>query len=206
MLSGDSTAGRDGVAGEVRRLARPHDPVEAHIGARLRTARQAAGLTLAAVAEQAGLTKGFLSRLERDEVSPSVASLVTVCGVLGIGVGTLFEAPETSLVRAGEAPAINFGGRGLHEYLLTAGSQRQLQVIRSIVEPGGGGGPELYALACDVEFVYVVAGQLRLMLPGEMVDLAVGDAFTMPGTTPHTWLNPSTTAPAEVLWALTPAP
>ena len=194
------------MAGEVRRLTRPHDPVEAHIGTRLRTARQAAGLTLAAVAEQAGLTKGFLSRLERDEVSPSVASLVTVCGVLGIGVGTLFEAPETSLVRAGEAPPINFGGRGLHEYLLTAGSQRQLQVIRSIVDPGGGGGPELYALACDVEFVYVVAGQLRLMLPGEMVDLAAGDAFTMPGTTPHTWLNPSTTAPAEVLWALTPAP
>jgi transcriptional regulator with XRE-family HTH domain len=194
------------VAGEVRRLARPHDPAEALIGARLRAARQAAGLTLAAVAEQAGLTKGFLSRLERDEVSPSVASLVTVCGVLGIGVGALFEAPETSLVRAGEAPPINFGGRGLHEYLLTAGSQRQLQVIRSLVEPGGGGGPELYALACDVEFVYLVAGSLRLVLPGETVDLAAGDAFTMPGTTPHTWLNPSTTAPAEVLWALTPAP
>ena len=194
------------MAGEVRRLTRPHDPAEALVGARLRAARQAAGLTLAVVAEQAGLTKGFLSRLERDEVSPSVASLVTVCGVLGIGVGTLFHAPETSLVRAGEAPAINFGGQGLHEYLLTAGSQRQLQVIRSMVEPGGGGGPELYALACDVEFVYVVQGQLRLLLPGEVVDLTAGDAFTMPGATPHTWLNPSTTAAAEVLWALTPAP
>jgi transcriptional regulator with XRE-family HTH domain len=194
------------MAGEVRRLARPHDHVEAHIGARLRTARQAAGLTLAAVAAQAGLTKGFLSRHERDEVSPSVASLVTVCGVLGIGVGALFEAPETNLVRAEEAPLINFGGHGLREYLLTAGTQRQLQVIRSIVEPGGGGGPEMYALACDIEFVYLVAGQLRLMLPGEIVDLATGDAFTMPGTTPHTWLNPSATIPAEVLWALTPAP
>jgi transcriptional regulator with XRE-family HTH domain len=194
------------MAGEVRRVARPHDPVEALIGARLRTARQAAGLTLAAVAEQAGLTKGFLSRLERDEVSPAVASLVTVCGVLGISVGTLFEAPETSLVRAGEAPPINFGGKRLREHLLTAGSQRQLQVIHSLVEPGGGGGPELYALACDVEFVYLIAGELRLMLPGEVVDLAAGDAFTMPGTTPHTWLNPSSTSTAEVLWALTPAP
>jgi transcriptional regulator with XRE-family HTH domain len=194
------------VAGEVRRITRPHDAGEALIGARLRAARQAAGLTLAAVAEQAGLTKGFLSRLERDEVSPSVASLVTVCSVLGIGVGTLFETPDTNLVRAGEAPPINFGGRGLREHLLTAGAQRQLQVIHSLVEPGGGGGPELYALACEVEFVYVLAGTLRLMLLGEVVDLAAGDAFTMPGTTPHTWLNPSTTQPAEVLWALTPAP
>ncbi len=194
------------MAGEVRRLTRPHDPAEAHIGARLRTARQSAGLTLAAVAAQAGITKGFLSRLERDEVSPSVASLVSVCGVLGIGVGTLFEAPDTNLVRAGAAPPINFGGEGLREHLLTAGSQRQLQVIRSLVEPGGGGGAELYALACEVEFVYVVSGELRLLLPGETVDLSTGDAFTMPGATPHTWLNPSTTAPAEVLWALTPAP
>ncbi len=180
-------------------------PARVRIGARLRAARVARGLSIAAVADASGLTKGFLSRLERDEVSPSVASLVTVCGVLGIGVGTLFQAPETSLVRAGEAPPINFGGQGLHEYLLTAGSQRQLQVIRSLVEPGGGGGAELYALACDAEFVYVLAGELRLLLPGEVVDLGAGDAFTMPGTTPHTWLNPSTTVPAEVLWALTPA-
>ncbi|RZU32136.1 helix-turn-helix domain-containing protein [Blastococcus saxobsidens] len=194
------------MAGEVRRLTRPHDPAEARIGARLRTARQAAGLTLAAVAVEAGLTKGFLSRLERDEVSPSVASLVTVCGVLGISVGQLFEAPDTSLVRAGEAPPINFGGRGLREYLLTAGSQRQLQVIRSLVEPGGGGGPELYSLACEAEFVYVAAGQLRLLLPGDTVDLADGDAFTMPGATPHTWLNPSQHTVADVLWVLSPAP
>jgi transcriptional regulator with XRE-family HTH domain len=194
------------MAGEVRRLARPHDRAEALIGARLRAARQAAGLTLAVVAEQAGLTKGFLSRLERDEVSPSVASLVTVCGVLGIGVGQLFEAPATSLVRAGEAPPINFGGRGLREYLLTAGSQRQLQVIRSLVEPGGGGGPELYSLACEAEFVYVVRGQLRLLMTGDTVDLGPGDAFTMPGAVPHTWLNPSRDAETEVLWVLSPAP
>ena len=194
------------MAGEVRRLARPHDRTEALIGARLRAARQAAGLTLAVVAEQAGLTKGFLSRLERDEVSPSVASLVTVCGVLGIGVGQLFEAPDTSLVRAGEAPPINFGGRGLREYLLTAGSQRQLQVIRSLVEPGGGGGPELYSLACEAEFVYVVSGELRLLLSGDTVDLGAGDAFTMPGSTPHTWLNPSRDTETEVLWVLSPAP
>src|SRR3954454_13180506 len=154
-----------GMAGDIRRVVLPHDPADALVDPRLRAARQAAGLTLAAVAEQAGLTKGFLSRLERDEVSPSVASLVTVCGVLGMSVGSLFEAPETSLVRSGEAPPINFGGRGLREYLLTAGSQRQLQVIRSIVQPGGGGRSELCALACDVEIGYVVARQLRLMLP-----------------------------------------
>jgi transcriptional regulator with XRE-family HTH domain len=194
------------VAGEVRRLPRPHDPAEAHVGPRLRAARQAAGLTLAAVAAQAGLTKGFLSRLERDEVSPSVATLVTVCGIVGIGVGQLFEGPATSLVRAADAPPIRFGGQGLREVLLTPGAQRQLQVIRSRVEPGGGGGAEMYSLACEVEFVHVLSGELQLQLPGEVVDLRAGDAFTMPGATPHTWHNPSATAACEVLWVLAPAP
>jgi transcriptional regulator with XRE-family HTH domain len=157
------------------------------------------------VAAEAGLTKGFLSRLERDEVSPSVASLVRVCGVLGIGVGQLFEPPATSLVRAAEAPPINFGGQGVREVLLTAGAQRDLHVIRSVIEPRGGGGEELYSLACDVEFVHVLRGRLRLLLPGEVVELEAGDAFTMPGATPHTWLNPSA-ATCEVLWVLTPAP
>ncbi|MGB3337961.1 MAG: helix-turn-helix transcriptional regulator, partial [Devosia sp.] len=53
------------------------------IGTKLRTARKTRGLTLDQVAQAAGLTKGFVSRLERDDVSPSVASLVTVCEVLG---------------------------------------------------------------------------------------------------------------------------
>jgi len=97
-------------------------------------------------------------------------------------------------------------GHPADEVLLTAGSQRNLQVIRSVVEPGGGGGEELYALACEVEFVHVLHGELRLLLPGEEVDLHEGDAFTMPGATPHTWLNPSATTTCEVLWALTPAP
>ena len=185
--------------------AAAHYPADALVGARLRAARQAAGLTLAAVAAQAGLTKGFLSRLERDEVSPSVASLVTVCGVLGIGVGQLFEPPATSLVRAAEAPPINFGGQGVREVLLTAGAQRDLHVIRSVIQPGGRGGEELYSLACDVEVVHVLRGRLRLLLPGEVVELEAGDAFTMPGATPHTWLNPSA-ATCEVLRVLTPAP
>jgi transcriptional regulator with XRE-family HTH domain len=194
------------VAGDLRRIPRPHDPAEALVGARLRALRQASGLTLAAVATRAGLSKGFLSRLERDEVSPSVATLVTVCGILGVPVGRLFDSPRTSLVRAGEAPPISFGGQGAHEVLLTAGDQRHLGVIRSTVEPGGSGGEELYSLACEVEFVYVLTGSIRLLLPGEIIDLHAGDAFTMPGTTPHSWLNPSQTTTCEVLWVLTPAP
>ncbi|MFC4065816.1 helix-turn-helix domain-containing protein [Actinoplanes subglobosus] len=192
------------MAGQVRRVAQP--PASgAAIGGRLRAARQARGLTLQQVADATTLNKGFISRLERDEVSPSVASLVSICEVLGIRVGELFEPPATSLVRAGEGRPINFGGNDVHELLLTPGTQSQLQVIHSTVEPGGSGGEELYTLDCEVEFVYVVRGRLEIRLSEETVLLDAGDAFTFPGREPHTWSN-ATTGDTEVVWVLAPAP
>lgn len=188
-----------------RRVAKPA-PGGVQIGGRLRAARAARGLTLNDVAGAAGLTKGFISRLERDEVSPSVASLVAVCEVLGIRVGELFESPATSVVRAAEGRRINFGGREVEEFLLTPSNQGDVQVIRSVMEPGGTGGDELYTLACNTEFVYVVRGSLVVTLATGSVQLSAGDAFTFPGREPHTWQNASDAEPCEVLWVLAPAP
>jgi transcriptional regulator with XRE-family HTH domain len=194
------------VAAGARRVARPVGEPDVAIGGRLRAARQLHGLTLDQVAAASGLTKGFLSRLERDEVSPSVASLVTVCEVVGIRVGELFETPQTSLVRAGEGRQINFGGSDVRELLLTPGTHGALQVIHSTIEPGGNGGKELYTLDCEVEFAYVVAGRLRITLSGQSVVLEAGDGFSFPGREPHTWANDDPHLQCQVLWALAPAP
>ena len=176
------------------------------IGARLRAARLAQRMTIEAVAEASGLTKGFISRLERDAASPSVASLVTVCDVIGLRVGDLFDPPDTAVVRAGEGRPINFGGKGAQERLLTPGTQQQVEVIHSIMQGGGQGGEELYTLDCDTEFVYVVSGTLDVVVEDDVTTLTAGDAMTFPGRTPHTWRNPSPDEPAEVLWVLSPAP
>ncbi len=194
------------MTGRTRPVAEPGAGNSVRLGGRLRSARQARSLTLEKVAAATGLTKGFLSRLERDEVSPSVASLVAVCEVLGIRIGELFETPQTQLVRASEGRRINFGGRNVREFLLTPGTQSHLQVIHSTMEPGGTGGDELYTLNCDVEFVYVVRGQLTVFLTAESVRLRAGDAFTFPGREPHTWANARDDEECEVLWALAPAP
>ncbi|WP_433833147.1 helix-turn-helix domain-containing protein [Actinoplanes sp. CA-015351] len=158
------------------------------------------------MSDATGLNKGFISRLERDEVSPSVASLVSICDVLGIRVGELFEPPPTSLVRAGEGRPINFGGVNVHELLLTPGTQTHLQVIHSTVEPGGGGGDQLYTLDCEVEFVYVVRGRLKVSISEDSVLLDAGDAFTFPGREPHTWSNALPDEECQVIWVLAPAP
>ena len=138
------------------------------IGPRLREARLRRKFSLDQLAKNTGLTKGFISQLERDMTSASVASLVRLCEALQISVGSLFQAPRTLLTTAAEAPAINFGGSGLKEQLLSP-RDNALQVIRSEIAPGGGSGEEPYSLDADAEVVHVLRrtpGRGRLYLAG----------------------------------------
>jgi len=174
------------------------------IGSRIRAARQSQRLTIEQVAEATGLTKGFLSRVERDLTSPSVASLVTLCQVLSVSIGELFAAPETHLTRRDDGPKISLGGEGIVERLLTARSERRLQIIRAVIEPRGRGESELYAVDCDVDVLHVTKGRIQLILSNEKYDLEEGDTLSFPGREPHTWVNP-TDETVEVLWILVPA-
>ncbi|WP_432573318.1 helix-turn-helix domain-containing protein [Kineococcus sp. SYSU DK005] len=191
------------------------------VGARLRAARLAQRRTVAEVAAAAGLTKGFLSRLERDRATASVAALVRLCAALDLAVGSLFEpAPAGEAVRAGHYPPIAFGGHGVREWLLTPAGERRLAAIVSEVEPGGGSGEEPYALGADVEFALVLAGTLRLSFTRtdggedgeggeggrgvEVVELGTGDAFTFDPGRAHSF-RATGDAPARVLWVVSPA-
>ena len=117
-----------------------HQP--AAIGAQLRAARLAARKSMAEVAEQSGLTKGFVSKLERDLANVSVASLIRLCDALEISVGSLFQASRGEVVRRGAHPPINFGGSRMREYLLTPSGEKRVQALLSDIEPGGGSGNE----------------------------------------------------------------
>ncbi|MDJ0312614.1 helix-turn-helix domain-containing protein [Arthrobacter sp. H35-D1] len=174
------------------------------IGSRIRAARQDQRLTIEQVAAATGLTKGFLSRVERDLTSPSVASLVTLCQVLSISIGELFAAPETHLMRKGEGPRIHLGGDGIVERLLTSRSERRLQVLGATIEPHGCGESELYAIDCDVDVLHIVSGELTLRMTHESYDLKAGDTLSFSGREPHSWVN-RTAHPVEALWILAPA-
>jgi transcriptional regulator with XRE-family HTH domain len=176
------------------------------LGARLRAARKAHGYTLEQLATAAGLTKGFLSRVERDETSLSVASLVTLCEVMSINPGSLFTAPDVDLIRRDSAPAINLGGTGVVERLMTPRGQPRLQLIHTTAEPGATGGPELYTINCEIEVAYVVKGSIDIVFADRRERLGAGDALTLRGSEPHTWENPSSTRGAELVWVLAPAP
>ena len=179
---------------------------EVRIGSKLRAARTANGYTLDQLAAASGLTKGFLSRVERDETSPSVATLITLCEVMSIDVGSLFAAPVVALVRRDTAPAINLGGAGVSEKLMTPRGQGRLQLVHSRIEPGGTGGTDLYTINCEVEVLYVLKGTIELCFSDRRQRLGAGDALTFAGGEPHTWVNASQSRSAEAVWVLVPAP
>jgi len=180
-------------------------PDGARIGAQLKAARLAARMSMAEVAEQAGLTKGFVSKLERDLASVSVASLIRLCDALGVSVGSLFAAPAGEVIRRGAYPPINFGGTKMTEYLLTPSAEKRVQAILSDIEPGGGSGDDPYPLPADVEFAFVLAGQLQITVAGEQITLDQGDAFTFPAGTQHTFRATPQAGRTQVLWVVSPA-
>ncbi|MGH8894375.1 MAG: helix-turn-helix domain-containing protein [Actinomycetes bacterium] len=178
---------------------------EPRIGAQLKAARLAGRKTLAEIALESGLTKGFVSKLERDQATASVASLMRLCQALGIQVGSLFHSSPGEVVRQGAYPPINFGGVGMSEFLLTPEGERRVQAIFSEIEPGGGSGDELYALPADVEFVYVVEGRLEVTLRDHTVVLETGDAFTFPPRNEHCFRSTAEGSTTRVLWVFAPA-
>lgn len=174
------------------------------IGAKLRGTRLAQGLTLADLAEATGLNKGFLSKVERDETSPSVSSLLAICQTLSLPVGSLFDDPDVEVVSLESATSINMGGSDVRDLLVTPRHESRVQVLRSLLGPKASGGNELYTVNCDVEIVHVISGKVTIRIPSATHTLSAGDTMTLPGREPHTWQNIHD-GQTDLVWVLVPA-
>jgi quercetin dioxygenase-like cupin family protein len=109
-------------------------------------------------------------------------------------------------VEARAQPALEFGGIGATDHLLTPRSNRAIQVIHAVVEPGGNSGEAGgYPTPTEAQFVHVLKGEFELTLDGRAFRMKAGDSLTFTGREPRAWRNPSATRAAEVLWMMTPS-
>jgi transcriptional regulator with XRE-family HTH domain len=176
------------------------------VGARVRSLRRERGLTIEQLAAATGLTKGFISQLERDRTAPSLSSIARICDALGVPLSHIFERdPAPALVRRSERVPIG-GSAATANHLLSSRDESRFQAIESEIAPGAGAGDELSSLPGEMEFVYVLSGSLELRVGDETHVLREGDAFTYPLSKPHTWRNASATESARVLWVSVPNP
>src|SRR5215213_3389573 len=178
---------------------------ELQLGPRIRSLRQARQVTLRELAERAGVTESFLSQVEREVTSPSIASVQRIARALDLGIAELFvdDAPLGRVVRHAERRRIAYPGLGAVDEFLTAGRDGRLQLILSTIEPGGGTGDEPYTHESDEEVVVVLDGCLDLWVGSEHYRLETGDAVTHPSRVPHHNTNPGPGV-ARVLFCITP--
>ena len=176
------------------------------VGDRLRAARASKELSLRALAKSSDLTSGFISQIENGRVMPSIAALIRLCAALDIEVGAILSdaLPRGRVVRHADRAVYLFAEAGYHDEIVSSDSTKRLEVMRSVIEPGGSTGPEPYTHGSDVEVALVLKGRIIVDLGDERYELRAGDALTFPGALPHTVTNPGRTA-AEIVWSLTPA-
>ncbi|WP_160123265.1 helix-turn-helix domain-containing protein [Rhodovarius lipocyclicus] len=151
-------------------------PIAAHLGARLRATRQEAGLSLAELARLTGLTKGFLSKLERGLSHPSVESVYRLARVLGVPPGVLLASESAvangmELAPASDPDAPVGPGRWLRSLFPVAPGRLtalEIQVPHTPDEDAGGSHE-------GEELLRVLDGEIELLLNNEPTRLKAGD-------------------------------
>jgi DNA-binding transcriptional MerR regulator len=196
-------------AGIKRVLAEPGErdsdrspPNEVRLGVRLRELRQAAGRTLEEAASAAGLSPSFLSSLERDQTGVAPATLHRLMHSYGATLSSLMrtEASELAqLKRPGHRRTVRSHGVTMEQLV---DGQTLLDASITILEPGGGSGGTFTHEG--EELVYVLEGELEVVLGGERYRLTTGDSLYYPSTVEHGWRNPGKTE-VKTVWICTPS-
>src|SRR6267378_7465620 len=173
----------------------------ASIGPRLRRLRAKRGVSLAEVAAAAGISIGFLSALERSQMSASVGTLRRLARYYRTNILDFFDATElnTRLVRPLKRKVLE-AGPGVRMELLAWGNEVMEPHLFRIAPQAGSG--ESYAHEGE-EFLFLLKGQLQIFLRGEEFRLKSGDSFYCESTVPHKWANHGRTE-AWILWVNTP--
>jgi DNA-binding transcriptional MerR regulator/mannose-6-phosphate isomerase-like protein (cupin superfamily) len=171
------------------------------LGSRLRQLRGKKGAGLAEVAAAAGISVGFLSAVERSQMSASVGTLRRLARYYRTNILDFFDPAESNprLVRPAKRKVLD-AGPGVHMELLAWGNTvMEPHLFR--IKPGAGSG-ESYEHEGE-EFLFVLRGELQISLADEEYQLKRGDSFYFESSTPHHWRNPG---PGEtlLLWVNTP--
>jgi DNA-binding transcriptional MerR regulator/uncharacterized RmlC-like cupin family protein len=188
----------------LKREGRAHPPVDGKagaIGAHLRKLRARRKLSLAQVAQAVGISVGFLSALERSQMSGSVGTLRKLARFYKTNILDFFDANGSSSrqVRASDRKILE-AGAGVRMELLAWGNAVMEPHLFRIAPEAGSGDPYTHD---GEEFIYVLRGDLSITVGSEHYRLKSGDSFYFESAIPHRWKNPGRKE-TTVLWVNTP--
>ena len=177
-----------------------------NIGERLRRLRLQRNLTQEEMADRCELTKGFISQVERDLASPSIATLTDMLECLGSDLKTFFsEAEEDEKIVFDPADMFEKEDqetlRGSILWLVPSAQKNEMEPI--LMQIGPGGCSQEFPPHEGEEFGYVLSGSVVLICGDKKMRVKTGGSFCLHPAAPHHIENRGKRA-ARILWVSTP--
>lgn len=175
------------------------------IGNRLKELRIQKGLTQEELADRSELSKGFISQLERDLTSPSIATLVDILQCLGTDIQEFFsESPKEEQIVFHDSDYFEKVDEELGntvEWIIPNAQKNIMEPIRLTLKPGGSTYPDNPHEG--EEFGYVLSGSITIVMGKKTIRAKKGESFYfVPSTTHYITANKKTGA--IILWVSSP--
>lgn len=173
------------------------------IGSRIKELRALKGLTQEELADRTELSKGFISQLERNLTSPSIATLMDILQCLGTDVSDFFSVPD-------QAQQIVFGKNDYFEkrdyelkntiqWIIPNAQKNMMEPILLTLDPGGSTYPDNPHEG--EEFGYVLNGSISIVIGSRTIRAKKGETFYFTSDKKHYITSKNG---AMILWVSTP--
>jgi len=170
--------------------------LEKKIADKIHEIRKNKGLTLAQLGNATGFSKGLLSRIENNQVSPPIATLSKIARGLEVPIGIFFEEDEVDH----EGYAVTYKNERKHVIrrgTKTGFTYHSLTSLKSrhLIEPFIVRYPVIEKEPTKLfdhpgeEFLLVLKGEMELVYGKEKIRLKAGDAIHFDPATPHRGQN-----------------
>lgn len=177
-------------------------------GSKLRAVRERRGITLKQVAAKAGVSESLVSQIERNKVSPSVDTLLSIADALGIDYEYLFsdyrKKGKVEIIRAAERSVTRDGLVTMSRLSVREEipGEHTVEAFMLEVAPGGETGDLEYGHA-GREFGIILEGTAELLYGDDGYLLSQGDTVTFASRIPHILRNRGEST-LKAVWIVSP--
>lgn len=175
------------------------------IGDKLRQLRLQRNLTQEEMADRCELSKGFISQVERDLASPSIATLTDMLECLGSNLQEFFsEKHDEKIVFSEGDMFVKEDAETLHgsiTWLIPSAQKNSMEPI--LVHLDADGQTQEIPPHDGEEFGYVLSGSVTLVLGGKRYKVRTGESFCIHPAAAHCIINTGK-RPATFIWVSNP--
>ena len=173
------------------------------LGEKIKDLRLACGLTQEELADRCELSKGYISQIENDLTSPSIATLVDLLAALGSSLKEFFSSEEDDekVVFSKDEFIEKQGGGYVLNWLVPNAQKNVMEPVHIILQSESSTEDDFPHEG--EEFGYVLLGGITLHIGGETFKVRKGSSFCFKPTAVH-YISNDTKREAKVLWVSTP--